>query len=137
MKKTRKQYLAHNIGHHIEKLAHDGIDGWGMTASEVIEAIYEFSMILEKLAKDEILSQDEVGLLKKNNLYPIVLRRGMKKDVLNFILTRFHHEVRIKDVDEPDLDPNRLLDLMSAIINDMPINHLYYSDVVVDHFLSE
>ncbi len=68
MKKTQIKKLAHNIGHHIEKLAHDGIDGWGMTASEVIEAIYEFSMILENLAKENILSQDEVGLLKEHNL---------------------------------------------------------------------
>lgn len=137
MRKNQIEYLAHNIGHHIEKLAHDGIDGWGMTASEVIKAIYEFSMILENLAKGEILSQDEVSLLKKNHIYPILLRKGMKKDVLNFVMTRFHHEIRLQDVDEDISDPNRLLDIMSAIINDKPINHLYYADVVVDLFLSE
>lgn len=136
MKKTRKQYLAHNIGLHIEKLAHDGLP-WKMTASEVIEAMYEFSMILEKLAKDEILDQDEVDLLKKHNLYPVVLKRGIKKDVLNFILTRFRQEIRMKDDVDQDLVSNRLLDLIEAIVNDQPINHLYYSDVIIDRFLSE
>ena len=53
----RNVTLAHNIGHHIEKLVNDGQDGWGLPASEVIEEMGECAILLEKLAKPNFYRQ--------------------------------------------------------------------------------
>jgi len=51
------QSLAHDVGHHLEKLANDGIDGWGMDPKEVIEQIWTLGSILEELAKSQSIEK--------------------------------------------------------------------------------
>ena len=57
MKKSQRKIIAHDLGHHIEKLGHDGVDGWMMKPSEVIEQMLTLGLILEKLAKEEPLDE--------------------------------------------------------------------------------
>ncbi len=51
MDKEEIKKLAHELGHHIEKLGNDGIEGWEMDPREVISQMMTLSLILEKLAK--------------------------------------------------------------------------------------
>ncbi len=51
------QILAHDVGHHLEKLANDGIEGWGMDPKEVIDQMWTLGSILEELAKSQSIEK--------------------------------------------------------------------------------
>ena len=131
----RSKTLAHNIGLHIEKLANDGIEGWGMTASEVIKEMLDLSMMLEKLAKEEALDESEVSYLKSLNLHEVIVPEDLRSKVIEDVMGRYRWERAYVEINGSDrFQPNDLFDLLSAINRGESINEHYYSDVVIDRF---
>jgi hypothetical protein len=74
------QGLAHDIGHHIEKLANDGVEGWEMAPKEVIAQMWTLGSILEELAKTqsiEKLSHISLGFILEN----VILDEDVEKKI--------------------------------------------------------
>ena len=143
----RSKTLAHNIGHHIEKLANDGIEGWEMTASEVIEEMCDLAHLLEKLAKGEDLSLSELRYLKSLNLHEvivpeemrskkdeIIVAEDMRTEVLIFVYQKMEDEILMNEVFKGMYTPCKLLEILKAIKLAKPINDLYYADAVIERF---
>ena len=81
MNKKERKILAHDLGLHIEKLGYDGVEGWTMKPSEVIEQMLSLGLILEKLAKEEPLDEvdkDDIIIIMGISLEDILAKDSYK-----------------------------------------------------------
>ena len=132
----RSTILAHNIGHHIEKLANDGQEGWGLPASEVIAEMEKLAGLLEKLCKEEKFDDAEVSYLKKLGLYEeqVIVPKSLIPNAVQYVLNAIDHYFELAEEEGEVFDPRDYTETISLILNGKPINDAMYADQIIDHF---
>ena len=73
----------------------------------------------------------EVTAMERNE---VIVPEDMRSEVIEYVMERYRWERAYVEINGDIYTPNDLFDILSAINRSLPINDLYYSDVVIDHF---